>query len=286
MEASFTQGDALPRARRPPSPTLEAGEPGFLPPLPPLEAEGPWASRRTSRWLGRFTVMDGVSLQYVLPVLGALMAGAVVGFEREYRSRPAGLRTHMLVSLASALLMLAAVHQLKWMGDTPLETVRIDPVRMAHGVLTGVGFLCGGVIFQQGVSVHGLTTAASLWITSALGMLFGMALYDLAIAGAVLSVVVLSAARWLDRHMPQKNYADIAVRFRREALVDEAQLRGLLATFELEGGRINQRLIGGGALFELAGSFSGKGTLRLGELARRLEEDQRVVEFDILPRKD
>ncbi len=230
--------------------------------------------------------MDGVSLQYVLPVLGALMAGAVVGFEREYRSRPAGLRTHMLVSLASALLMLAAVHQLKWMGDTPLETVRIDPVRMAHGVLTGVGFLCGGVIFQQGVSVHGLTTAASLWITAALGMLFGMALYDLAIAGTVLSVVVLSAARWLDRHMPQKNYADIAVRFRREALVDEAQLRGLLATFELEGGRINQRLIDGGALFELAGSFSGKGTLRLGELARRLEEDQRVVEFDILPRKD
>ncbi|MEH0195368.1 MgtC/SapB family protein [Caulobacter sp. CCNWLY153] len=230
--------------------------------------------------------MDGVSLQYVLPVLGALMAGAVVGFEREYRSRPAGLRTHMLVSLASALLMLAAVHQLKWIGDTPLETVRIDPVRMAHGVLTGVGFLCGGVIFQQGVSVHGLTTAASLWITAALGMLFGMALYDLAIAGTVLSVVVLSAARWLDRHMPQKNYAEIAVRFRREALVDEAQLRGLLATFELEGGRINQRLIGGGALFELAGSFSGKGTLRLGELARRLEEDQRVVEFDILPRKD
>ncbi len=230
--------------------------------------------------------MDGVSLQYVLPVLGALAAGAVVGFEREYRSRPAGLRTHMLVSLASALLMLAAVHQLKWMGDTPLEAVRIDPVRMAHGVLTGVGFLCGGVIFQQGVSVHGLTTAASLWITSALGMLFGMALYDLAIAGTVLSVVVLSAARWLDRHMPQKNYADIAVRFRREALVDEAQLRGLLASFELEGGRINQRLIGGGALFELAGSFSGKGTLRLGELARRLEEDQRVVEFDILPRKD
>ncbi|PVM86166.1 magnesium transporter [Caulobacter radicis] len=230
--------------------------------------------------------MDGVSLQYVLPVLGALMAGAVVGFEREYRSRPAGLRTHMLVSLASALLMLAAVHQLKWMGDTPLETVRIDPVRMAHGVLTGVGFLCGGVIFQQGVSVHGLTTAASLWITAALGMLFGMALYDLAIAGTVLSVVVLSAARWLDRHMPQKNYAEIAVRFRREALVDEAELRGLLATFELEGGRINQRLIGGGTLFELAGSFSGKGTLRLGELARRLEEDQRVVEFDILPRKD
>ncbi|PXA89231.1 magnesium transporter [Caulobacter sp. D4A] len=230
--------------------------------------------------------MDAVSLHYILPVLGALAAGGAVGFEREYRSRPAGLRTHMLVSLASALLMLAAVHQLKWMGDTPLETVRIDPVRMAHGVLTGVGFLCGGVIFQQGVSVHGLTTAASLWITAALGMLFGMALYDLAIAGTVLSVVVLSAARWLDRRMPQKNYAEIAVRFRRDALVDEGELRGLLAGYELEGGRINQRLIEGGTLFELSGPFSGKGALRLGELARHLEGDERVVEFDILPRKD
>lgn len=230
--------------------------------------------------------MNGVVLDYVLPVLGALVAGAAVGFEREYRSRPAGLRTHTLVSLASALLMLAAVHQLKWMGDTPLETVRIDPVRMAHGVLTGVGFLCGGVIFQQGVSVHGLTTAASLWITSALGMLFGMGLYDLAVAGTVLTLVMLSAARWLDRHLPQRNYAEIAVRFRREALVDEAQLRGLFALYEMESGRISQRLIEGGTLFELSGSFSGRGTLRLGELARRLEEDARVVEFEILPRKD
>lgn len=230
--------------------------------------------------------MNGVFLAYVLPVLGALVAGAAVGFEREYRSRPAGLRTHTLVSLTSALLMLAAVHQLKWMGEAPLEAVRIDPVRMAHGVLTGVGFLCGGVIFQQGVSVHGLTTAASLWITSALGMLFGMGLYDLAVAGTALTVAVLSAARRLDRHMPQKNYAEIVVRFQRQAGADEAELRGLLGLYEMDGGRINQRLIEGGTLLELSGSFSGRGALRLGELAWRLERDPRVVEFEILPRKD
>jgi putative Mg2+ transporter-C (MgtC) family protein len=230
--------------------------------------------------------MDWLAPAELLPILGALVAGGVIGFEREYRSRPAGLRTHVLVALASALLMLAAVHQVRWMSDTPAEVLRIDPVRMAHGVLTGVGFLCGGVIFQQGVSVHGLTTAASLWITSAIGTLFGVGLYGLAILGTVLAVVTLSAARLLDRTMPQKNFTEVAVRSRRETPLDEPELRALLAEYDLKGERLNHCLHDGGAVFELAGSFSGKGSLRLREVAHRLRADPRVIEFDILPRKD
>ncbi|MCK5910213.1 MAG: MgtC/SapB family protein [Caulobacter sp.] len=220
-----------------------------------------------------------------LPIAGALVAGGVIGFEREYRARPAGLRTHMLVSLASALLMLAAVHQVRWMSDTPGDILRIDPVRMAHGVLTGVGFLCGGVIFQQGFSVHGLTTAASLWVTSAIGTLFGVGLYGLATVGTVLAVVTLSAARWLDRSLPQTNYTEIIVRSRRETPLDEEELRRLLTDYDLKGQRLNHRLRDGGAVFELAGPFSGNGALRLREVAHRLRSDPRVVEFDILPRK-
>jgi putative Mg2+ transporter-C (MgtC) family protein len=230
--------------------------------------------------------MDWLAPAELLPILGALLAGGVIGFEREYRSRPAGLRTHVLVALASALLMLAAVHQVRWMPETPEAVLRIDPVRMAHGVLTGVGFLCGGVIFQQGVSVHGLTTAASLWITSAIGTLFGVGLYGLAILGTVLAVVTLSAARWLDRTMPQKNFTEIAVRSRRETPLDEAELRTLLAEYDLKGMRLNHCLHDGGTVFELAGAFSGKGSLRLCEVAQRLRDDPRVIEFDILPRKD
>jgi putative Mg2+ transporter-C (MgtC) family protein len=225
-------------------------------------------------------------LQLAMPILGALVAGGAIGFEREYRARPAGLRTHMLVALASALLMLGAVHQITWLEGAPNEVVRIDPVRMAHGILTGVGFLCGGVIFQQGASVHGLTTAASLWITSAIGTLFGVGLYELAIGGTVLSLVVLSSARWLDRHMPQKNFAEITVRSRREALIDEPELRRLLEGFDLEGARICQKLADGGAVFELSGPFSGRGVLRLDALSDVLRRDPRVLEFDIQPRKD
>jgi putative Mg2+ transporter-C (MgtC) family protein len=225
-------------------------------------------------------------LQLALPILGALVAGGAIGFEREYRSRPAGLRTHMLVALASALLMLGAVHQIHWLEGAPNAVVRIDPVRMAHGILTGVGFLCGGVIFQQGVSVHGLTTAAALWITSAIGTLFGVGLYELAVGGTVLSLVVLSAARWLDRHMPQKNFAEITVRSRREAVIDEPELRRMLGDFDLEGARIRQKLADGGAVFELSGPFSGRGVLRLEALCDLLRRDPRVLEFDIQPRKD
>lgn len=230
--------------------------------------------------------MHWLALSDYLPILGALVAGGLIGFEREYRSRPAGIRTHTLVALASALLMLAAVHQVRWMSDTPMDVVRIDPVRMAHGVLTGVGFLCGGVIFQQKGSVHGLTTAASLWITSALGVLFGIGLFGLAIAGTVLVVALLSAARLLDRYLPQKNFVQVAVRSRREALLDEAQLRTILGGCDLKGERLDHRLLESGTVFELSGPFSGKGVLRLTDLAERLRGDPRVLEFDILPRKD
>ncbi len=226
-------------------------------------------------------------LDLILPILGAVVAGAAIGFEREYHGRPAGLRTHLLVCLASALLMLAATHQLEWMSaTTPIGILRIDPTRMAHGILTGVGFLCGGVIFQQKLSVYGLTTAASLWLTSALGVLFGVGLYELAIPGTVIALLVLAPFQWLNKHLPQENIADLTVRTRRGDPLDEAQLRALVREFGLWGSVINHRLREAGAIVELSGSFRGRGVLPIDALAKRLAADPRVVEFDLLPRKD
>lgn len=142
-----------------------------------------------------------------LPIVGAIVAGAVIGAEREYRASPAGLRTHILVSLSCCLLMLSAVHQMAWLNDAPLEVVRIDPVRMAHGILTGIGFLCGGVIFREGFNVRGLTTAASLWMTATLGGLFGIGFYELAIFGAVATLLVLAAVTITERRAPQRRSA-------------------------------------------------------------------------------
>src|SRR5690606_37309086 len=105
----------------------------------------------------------------------ALAAGGVIGLERSYHGRPAGFRTHALVCLASSLLMLVTLYQQAWLlPGVPLDSVRTDPTRMAQGIMTGIGFLGAGVIFKDNLSVRGLTTAASIWVTAAIGILIGI----------------------------------------------------------------------------------------------------------------
>ena len=199
-----------------------------------------------------------IAVEFVLPIAGAILAGALIGLEREFRSRPAGLRTHILVCLSSALLMLAAVHQVRWLSDTPEEVIRIDPVRMAHGVLTGVGFLCGGVIFRQGFSVHGLTTAASLWMTSALGILFGIGFYGLAIGGAAATLIVLAAFRWVDGRVPHASYVDLTVRYRRGGGYPESGLRAMADELHLTLSGLSHSLVDQGEAIELAATLQGR----------------------------
>ena len=227
---------------------------------------------------------------YVVPVLGAVLAGGLIGVEREYHGRPAGFRTHILVALTSSLLMLAAIHQLEWMGEVDGDVIRIDPTRMAHGILTGIGFLCGGVIFRHGLSVHGLTTAASLWITSALGTLYGVGFYGLAIGGTAVTLLVLGVLRWADQRIPKLRIVDVKVRYRRAEAMTEDEFRKLAAEFDLDAGAISERLWSGEsedkARVEHRATLRGTGASNLTRLAQHFRDDQRVVEYSLTPRKD
>ncbi|WP_309090887.1 MgtC/SapB family protein [Phenylobacterium sp.] len=225
--------------------------------------------------------------RYVLPLLGAVFAGVVIGVERETRGHPAGLRTHTLVCMASALLMLAAVHQTEWVRTTTtMEVIRIDPVRMAHGILTGIGFLCGGVIFRQGLSVHGLTTAASLWVTSALGTLYGVSSYGLALGGTLITVIVLMGFRWIDEHLPASNIIDVTVRYRRSEVFPEDDFQQLMTQLKLKPRAVRHKLVGGGGAIELGATLRGPSTVQTRALAERLCEDDRILRFEIVPRND
>lgn len=96
-------------------------------------------------------------------LVAALLAGSIIGFERSLHGHPAGFRTHALVCPASSLLMLITLYQWKWLPpNVLLESVRMDPTRMAQGIMTGIGFLGAGVIFKEGMSVRGLTTGVDL----------------------------------------------------------------------------------------------------------------------------
>ncbi len=125
-----------------------------------------------------------------LRLLAAFVAGAILGLERERRERPAGLRTHVLVTLTACLSMLLAL----WLGKDPTNSARV-----AAGVLTGIGFLGAGTIIRHGSVVRGLTTAASIWAAAALGMVLGAGWYFGALITLVLAVSALTLLRMVER---------------------------------------------------------------------------------------
>src|SRR5881394_2185082 len=160
-------------------------------------------------------------------LLSAVLAGGVIGYERSYHGRPAGFRTHALVCTASSLLMLVTVYEAHWVRATA-DMVRLDPTRMAQGIMTGIGFLGAGVIIKEGLSVRGLTTAASIWITAAIGILAGIGFYFPLVISVVLTVGVLSIFRWIEARMPSQAYYYFAIRFARAPGMTERQLRELV----------------------------------------------------------
>lgn len=221
----------------------------------------------------------------VWPVLAAMAAGGLIGAERTYNGHPAGFRTHTLVCLTSSLLMLAAMHQSTWaFSSLPGQTVVIDPTRMSHGLLTGIGFLCAGVIFREGFSVKGLTTAASLWVTSAIGVLFGVGMWNLALIGAVATLGVLAVLRLLDAKLPQIGVMDLHLRWTRAGAPDEPTLRALLAESGLKCVQIGHVISPDGKLHEHHIKARGQMPLDIDSVVRRLSASPGLAGFSVLPR--
>jgi putative Mg2+ transporter-C (MgtC) family protein len=127
----------------------------------------------------------------------AFLAGALIGMERERHQSPAGLRTHMLVALASALFAMISIVAA---GD------RSDPGRIAAQVVTGIGFLGAGTIMRHGSTVKGLTTAASLWMAAALGLAAGFGWHLAAAAGALLAFAALTLVKCLESYLPRPEH--------------------------------------------------------------------------------
>jgi putative Mg2+ transporter-C (MgtC) family protein len=148
--------------------------------------------------------------------LAAILGGAI-GVERELRDREAGIRTHLLVSLGSALFTLVSAygfHQFLASGDA---VVRADPTRIAAQIVTGIGFLGAGAIIREGLSVRGLTTAATLWVVAAIGMACGAGYYWPAAGATLLTILALwplriLAYRTIERIKPEENRVTIELK--------------------------------------------------------------------------
>jgi len=214
----------------------------------------------------------------------ALLIGGLVGMERSYHGRPAGFRTHTLVCIASALLMLVTVYESHWFDSAARAT--IDPTRMAQGIMTGIGFLGAGVIVKEGLSVRGLTTAASIWITAAIGVLVGVGFYFPAMFATLLTLGTLSVFRRIESKMPSQHYAHFTVRFRREAAMPEAELRTLIGEHQFTIANLNYQVADEGRYFEYAMVLQTQAQRNVRAFAEALNRLPAIMAFKIAPTGD
>jgi putative Mg2+ transporter-C (MgtC) family protein len=121
--------------------------------------------------------------------------GGIIGYERDVHGRPAGLRTHMIVGLASATFMVVSTNFVYHQHFQHADLVEVDASRIAASIVTGMGFLAGGAILRTGISVQGLTTAAALWLVGAIGMASGSGMFPVAVFVTVLGVLALTILR-------------------------------------------------------------------------------------------
>ena len=157
---------------------------------------------------GHHTVLP--SLEVVLRVLMAVVAGSLIGLDRELRNKPAGLRTHILISLAAALFTLITFELHDQFTAEDSGTTTADPVRIIEAVTAGVAFLAAGAIIQSRGSVHGLTTGANMWLAGALGVACGAGYYFIATIGTVFALVVLIVLAKLEARFNGKSPDDDA----------------------------------------------------------------------------
>ena len=224
-------------------------------------------------------------VEMTIRIVVALVAGALIGYERSYRGRPAGFRTHALVCMASSILMLVTVHEEFWV-HAPAESIRLDPTRMAQGIMTGIGFLGAGVIMQEGFTVRGLTTAASIWITAAIGILAGIGFYFPMALSVVLTLGVLSAFRWIEARMPTQAYYHFEVRCSREEDVSEELIRGIVEREGFSVGSVSRRLDAEGQVRRFTMTIASADRAAANRLATTLEDSEFVQEFRIAPTGD
>lgn len=166
--------------------------------------------------------------------VGAALGG-VIGYERDIHGRPAGLRTHMIVGLASATFMVVSTNFVYHQHFQHADLVEVDASRIAASIVTGMGFLAGGAILRTGVSVQGLTTAAALWLVGAIGMASGSGMFAVATFVTVVGVLALTVLRRFEDKDPrtmQRRRIDLVLEEEASAANISAKLRemGLIVT--------------------------------------------------------
>jgi len=174
------------------------------------------------------------NLLVLLHLMGATAIGTVIGYERSYTGRAAGMRTYGLVCLSACLLTVIGAYPTMWFGGTGSAPASVDPTRTIQGIVTGIGFLCAGVIMKEGFTIRGLSTAASIWTTSAIGVTIGVGFYAAALGATVLCILVMSLLKRLEVALPHRTLSHLTLIARRDTMPTQEEVVALVAKHRYE----------------------------------------------------
>lgn len=173
----------------------------------------------------------GTNIVVFFNLLGALLLGLIVGYERAYHGRAAGMRTYGLVCMASAALTAILGFPEFWYGGHLSHAgfaATVSPSQVIQGIVTGIGFLGAGVIMKEGFNISGLTTAASIWASSAIGILVGIGFYTTAILLTLLSAASMSGISHIERWLPSRTTAVIVMLFKLDFVPQQDRITELM----------------------------------------------------------
>ena len=227
-----------------------------------------------------------MSLDYTtifIRLIVSVVLGAVIGFERSFHGRPAGLRTHALVSCSSSLLMLFTAFQWDLLSGVPLETIRVDPTRMAQGIMTGIGFLGAGVILKDGLTIRGLTTATSVWMAASIGIVVGMGFFSAAAIATLATLLILSVFGWFEKILPTHSFSRLTVRCKCKDHIDKDSLFELVGKHHFKASNPSYSLQDEGRFIEYQLTINTKFNSNTQSLAEELVVNPLISEFSITP---
>jgi putative Mg2+ transporter-C (MgtC) family protein len=217
----------------------------------------------------------------VARTLAALVAGGSIGLERSFHGRAAGLRTYALVCFGSALLV--AVSQYEVFANTHGGG---EVTRVIQGIVTGIGFLGAGVIVKEGFSVRGLTTSASIWVVSAIGVVIGTGSYLTGVVAAVATLLALAVLRRLEDRLPTQTFIHLEVGFERANALDDVRFRELVRSHGFLMRDISYRLYGTPPLIEYRTVIWSNQPDDVRALEQSLLAKPEVVHFRLAPSRD